>query len=140
MALKRFAMVVRDDGYDKILTPLAFAYVTAASGTEVDMLFVNWAVRALTRQGSKEIRMDGQHADAESAVREQVRAAGMPSEIDELLQALKGTGKVNFYACSLAASIFGVKEADLLPECSGIVGADWFINEKAATADHFESY
>jgi peroxiredoxin family protein len=138
--MKRFAMVVRDDAYDKILTPLAFAYATASEGTEVDMLFVNWAVRALTAEGAKQLAVEGLHADSDSWVRDQVKAAGLPDDIGELLRALKGTGKVNLYGCSLAGQIFGVKESDLVPEASGIVGAAWFINEKAATADHFESY
>lgn len=129
------AIVVRDDGYDKILTPLAFAYLTASEGTQVDMLFVNWAVKALTEDGCKALKIDGQHAGQDAHVREMVGKAGLPPDIYDIIQALKATGNVNFYACSLAASIFGVDETNLIPEAEEIVGAAWFLNEKAMKAD-----
>src|SRR5215467_10994848 len=43
--MDNMAIIVRDDAYDKVLTPLAFAYLAAASNIEVNMLFVGWAVR-----------------------------------------------------------------------------------------------
>ncbi len=138
--MKSMAIIVRDDSYDKILTPFAFAYLQASEGCEVEMLFVNWAVRALTEEGAREMHIQGPHADQEAWVRAQVEKAGLPTEIRDLVKALKETGKVNFYACSLAASIFGVNEENLVPEASGIVGASWFVNEKAANADHCQYF
>lgn len=138
--MKSLAIVVRDDAYDKILTPLAFAYLTASEGTQVDMLFVNWAVKALTAEGAANLHIDGRHADDESKVRAGVAKAGLPTEIYDVIKALKSTGNVNFYACSLAAAIFGVDETNLIPEAEGIVGAAWFLNDKAAKAEHYQYF
>ena len=138
--MKSMSIVVRDDSYDKILTPLAFAYLQAAEGTQVDILFVNWAVRALTEDGAAEIHIQGEHADDEPMVRARVAQAGLPSDLMEILKALKSTGSVNFYACSLAASIFGVNDGNLIPEAEGIIGASWFLNEKATKSDHYQYF
>ncbi len=138
--MQSMAIVVRDDSYDKILTPLAFAYLTAAEGTQVDILFVNWAVKALSVEGAAALRIDGRHGAEEEMVRAGVAKAGLPTEIHDVIKALKATGSVNFYACSLAGAIFGVNEGNLIPEASGIVGAAWFLNEKALKADHCQYF
>ncbi|SCZ60000.1 DsrE family protein [Thiohalomonas denitrificans] len=138
--MKSLAMVIRDDGYDKILTPLAFAYLASAEGVEVDMLFVNWSVRALTKEGARSLRVEGSHADQDAWVREQVAKAGLPSDIHEVLKALKETGCVRLYGCSLAATIFGVNDDNLIPEAEGIVGASWFLNDKMTQADHCQYF
>ena len=138
--MKSMAIVVRDDAYDKILTPLVFAYLASAEGTHVDILFVNWAVKALTAEGARNLCMDGRHAADEAMVRESVAKAGLPNDIYEILKALKASGFVNFYACSLAGAIFGVNESNLIPEAESIVGASWFLNEKAAKADHCQYF
>lgn len=138
--MKSMAIVIRDDAYDKLLTPLVFAYLASAEQTQVDMLFVNWAVKALTADGAASLCMDGRHAADEPRVREAVAQAGLPNDIHEILKALKATGCVNMYACSLAGAIFGVDESNLIPEAEGIVGASWFLNEKAAKADHCQYF
>lgn len=138
--MKKLAIIIRDDEYDKILTPLAFAYLEAAEGAQVDILFVNWAVRALTEKGAKALKVGGTHADQDAWVRERVAKAGLPNDINALLKTIKATGDVRLYACSLAATIFEVGENDLIPEAEGIVGASWFMNERILPADHYQYF
>lgn len=138
--MKKLAIVIRDDEYDKILTPLAFAYLEAAEGAEVDILFVNWAVRALTEEGAKQIKIGASHMEKDGWLRERVAAAGLPNDINTLLKAIKETGDVRFYACSLAANIFEVNEDTLIPEAEGIVGASWFLNDRVLVADHYQYF
>ena len=138
--MKKLAIVIRDDEYDKILTPLAFAYLEAAEGAEVDILFVNWAVRALTEDGAQKIKIGASHSDKDAWLRERVASAGLPNDINSLHKAIKETGSVRFYACSLAANIFEVDENNIIPEAEGIVGASWYLNEKVLNADHHQYF
>lgn len=138
--MKSMTIIVREDSYDKILTPLAFAYLQASEGIQIDMLFVNWAVRALTEEGAKNLKVQGEYAEKDQWVREQVTKAGIPNDIYTLIKAIKETECVNFYGCSLAAAVFGVDESSLIPEAEGIVGASWFLNEKADKADYNQTF
>jgi peroxiredoxin family protein len=129
--MQRLAIIVRDDAYDRVLTPLAFAYGAAASGVETDFLFVSWAVRLLTVDGAP---APATHPGEDAWLQTQVAKAGLPPKIRDILSALKATGKVRFYACSLATQIFDVDPKKLIPEAEGIVGSTWFLEEKATGA------
>jgi peroxiredoxin family protein len=138
--INRLAIVVRDDAYDRLYTPLTFALVAASKGTQVDLLFVLWAVRVLTEQGAKSVTIDPLHAAEDEWFVERLRRDGDPLAIGDFIKLLKQTGNVHLYGCRLAAATFDVNELQLIPEADGIVDALWFLEEKATTADHCQYF
>ena len=138
--MKRLSIVIRNDGYDQLYTPLTFAYTAAKKGIEVDILCVLWAVRILTEQGATTVKMDTQHASQAAWFKEQVRRDGDPLGIYDFIKLIKQAGSVNFYGCRLAAATFGVEASQLIPEASGIADPLWFLEEKAIKADHCQYF
>ncbi len=133
--LERLAIVVREDAFDRILTPLTFAFLEARQGTEVDVLFTLWSVKLLTEEGLKSAKMSAGHAHQEGWLRERLERDGDPTDLRDFLGALKETGKVRLYGCKYAAMTFDVAKDDLVSEADGIVDPGWFLREKALAAD-----
>ena len=138
--MKKLSIIIRNDSYDQLYTPLTFAYTAAKKGIEVDLLFVLWAVRVLTEQGANTVKMNPNHASEESWFKEQVHRDGDPLSIHDFIKVVKQAGSVNFYACRLAAATFGVEPSQLIPEANGIADPLWFLEEKATKADHCQYF
>ena len=138
--LKRLAIIIRDDAFDRLLTPLTFAYEMGRKGVEVDILFVLWAVRVLSRDGVKEIKIDPRYADRETWLQQRLLRDGDPIEIHDFLHAVKSTGHVRLHGCRLAAMTFDVSKEDLIPEANGIIDPGDFLQEIALRADHCQYF
>lgn len=138
--MNRLAIIIRNDSYDQLYTPLTFAYTAAQKGIEVDVLFVLWAVQVLTEQGANTVKIDPRHASEEAWFKEQVRGDGDPLSIHDFIKRVKQAGPVNFYACRLAAATFGVEGSQLIPEANEIADPLWFLEEKATKADHCQYF
>ena len=138
--INRMAIIIREDTFDGLLAPLTFAWEMARKGVQVDILFVLWAVRILTNQGVKEVRMNPRHAHREEWLRNRLRRDGDPLNVQDFLRHLKNTGNVNLHACRIAAVTFDVEPSNLIPEANGIIDPGVFLNDIALQAVHCQYF
>lgn len=100
--------MIRDDAFDRLLTPLTFEWEMARSGVLLDVLFVLRAVRVLTPEGSRECQIDPPYAGRAAWLRQRLERDGDPLEIADFLKLLKSTGHVRLHGCRLAAMTLDV--------------------------------
>lgn len=127
--MDQIRIIIRDDNYIRIQTPLSFAYDYARRGMRVDVLFLNMALLALTSRGAESLTVDGRHASDEMWLRRRLSAVGVPADMRDWLHVIRTAGDVSFHGCRDTAEVLGVVEDDLLPDASGLVDSAEFIRE-----------
>jgi predicted peroxiredoxin len=108
----KLTLFIGSDDYEKLCCALDAGNVAAAMGSEVVMYFATRGLKALLKDGTKNIpKLEGG-----PTVEEQINRA---KELN-----------VKFYACELATKIYKVKESDLIKGAK-IVGTATFVDEAA---------
>jgi len=108
----KVTLFIGSDDYEKLCCALDAGNVAAAMGAQVTMYFATRGLKAITRDGTKNIP----------------RLEGGPT-VEEQIQRAKEL-KVKLYACELATRIYKVAQSDLIKEAK-IVGTATFIDEAA---------
>lgn len=115
MAAKKLIIIMANTdprNGEELGAPIFQASVAAAMGYEVEIICTATATK-LMRKGVAE-RLH--------------QMAGAPKSIYDFIKEAHGAG-VKFYCCSPGLDLFDMHKQDLIPECTGIVGAAHFIEE-----------
>ncbi len=134
--MEEIKIILRDDNYIRIQAPLSFAYDYAKKGIKVDVLFLNMALRILTPEGSRSLKVDGRHSKEEPWLRKRLASVGVPPDVWEFLKEIKKAGKVTLNGCMDTAEVLEIKETDLIPEADGLVDSSKFIEEAVNRGIH----
>lgn len=134
--MDRVTIIIRDDNYIRIQAPLSFAYDFAQRGVQVDVLFLNLAVRVLTADGAASLAVDGRHSEEEPWLRERLATVGVPPDVGDFLTEIANAGRVTLNGCKDSAEVLAVSEADLIPEAAGLVDSSDFIQNAVDAGIH----
>ena len=135
--MQRMSVVISNDAFDAILTPFDFIHLGTAIYDEINVLFVGFAARLMTKEGIKTAEDYLIHKNMLDELKEGLKRIGLPDNLYSIIKELKRTEGMNFYICSNAAAKFSITAEMLLPEIDGIVGAAWFLIEKANKSEIF---
>lgn len=132
-APKRLALTVKSDSFEDILLALTFAGIAARLGAEVSMFFTNRAARRLRKGGLEEMETERKDELGEKFLD---GASGMGlGDLHELLEQIKGTGRVRVYVCTRGSRIWGLTLENLIPEVDTVLGTQTWISDHVMRAD-----
>ncbi|MCC6533719.1 MAG: DsrE/DsrF/DrsH-like family protein [Burkholderiales bacterium] len=97
---------------EELGAPLFQASVAAAMDYEVEVICTATAGRLMNKGVAENL----------------VVKPGSPKTVYDFIKDAHEAG-VKFYACSPNLELFGVTEADLIPECAGVVGGAYLIEQ-----------
>lgn len=114
MAKKLIIIMANSDprNGEELGAPIFQASVAAAMSYTVEVICTATAAKLMKKGVASKLNV--KHGDAKS--------------IYDFIKDAHGAG-VKFYCCSPALDVFEMHQEDLIPECSGVVGAAHFIEE-----------
>ncbi len=138
--MQKMSIIISNDAFDAILTPFDFIYLGTAIYDEINVLFVGFAARLMTKEGIKTAENYLIHKNMLNELKEGLKRIGLKDNLYSIIQELKRNEGIHFYICSSAAAKFSITDEMLLPEIDGIVGATWFLIEKANKSEIFMQF
>ena len=139
MPAETYAFLIKDGHFESLLYAFNFASIAAVSGKRVRILFVGWAASKLIKGNLEKIDLPSSLNEQKNAFIEQVKKH-KSYNLEELLKLVKSAGDVKIFACTLAASIWGVTRENMLPEVDDIIGSPNFLLQEANDAKQVWSF
>ena len=133
--MKRLAVIVARGELNSLVQAATLLMAAVASGVAVRVFFRDEAIAAITRAGTRALRLSPVYREQETAFRQRLAAQGL-DDLAGLLRALKASGDARLYACSSSLALWGLEPAHLLPEIDEVRGLTAFLLEDVAAADH----
>jgi len=138
---KKLVIVVSKGTIDMIYPAFVLATTAPTMGMDVDLYFTFWGLNVLTKKGVKSVKLasvgnpglpmpnvlgmlPGMTSVATSMMKKRIEKY-WPS-VPEMIQMIKDSGG-RIHACSPTMGFMGVKDDDLIPEVTDIVGASTFL-------------
>ncbi len=127
----RLALLVKSDTFEDLLLAFSFAGIAASAEQEVVMFFTNRAARRLRRGALADVTADDP-VGAEYVNRSEELGF---HDLEEMLRALKATGRVRVYLCSRGARIWDIDVDAMAPEVDSVMGTATFLLDEVPRAD-----
>ncbi|MEM0130040.1 MAG: DsrE/DsrF/DrsH-like family protein [Thermoplasmatales archaeon] len=113
---------------DRIIAASVIAQAAAVLGQDVKIFATFWGLLNFVK-GEKKMMLPKEFESMGPMLLEGMKRDGVKSWYEMLKEAKEFGAKI--YACSMTASIMGIKKEDLDPIIDGVVGAATFVQESS---------
>ncbi|MGC8566674.1 MAG: DsrE/DsrF/DrsH-like family protein [Caldisphaera sp.] len=122
--MSKFSIILFSGTDDKLIPVGVLAQGAAALGMDVQVFVTGWALMKFTKKGSNVV-FPKEFEQMAPVLMEGMKKANAPTWVDMLKEAKSMGAKV--YACSLMASVMGLKKEDFNDLVDDVVGVATFL-------------